>query len=446
MARIHELRQAKADMLKRADDLAAKEDDDSITEDELQELEGLTAANGDLEKLNARIAREERLMEERRSMEAVGSINEDTDEEAEDKVPATAKKEPEKFKSLGEQLQAVARAGMVGDTKGTTDSRLIWGAATGAGEAVPSEGGFLVQQDFSTTLLDLMHETGVILSRVRRIPISGNANGLKLPMVDEKSRVDGSRWGGVRGYWANEGDSVTASQPKFKSLELSLEKLMGLGYATDELLSDAVALEAVMSQAFTEEMTFKTEDAVINGTGAGQPLGILNSGAVVSIAKDSGQAAATITTTNVLQMFARLTRRSAPNAVWLVNQDTWPQLFQLTLGSGTAVVLLYRPPGVDGPNVGAPFGTLLGRPVLPVEYCATLGTVGDILLVDLMQYIMIDKGGVDAAQSMHVRFVNDEMTFRWIYRVDGQPAWSSPVTPYKGANTQSPFISLATRA
>jgi len=132
--------------------------------------------------------------------------------------------------------------------------------------------------------------------------------------------------------------------------------------------------------------------------------------------------------------------------VWLINQDILPQLWQLTLGSGTAVTLLYAPPGQGTSAQNTPFGTLLGRPVLPVEYCATLGTVGDILLVDLSQYLMIDKGGISQAASMHVRFVNDEMTFRWIYRLDGQPAWNTAVTPFKGSNTQSPYLSLATRA
>lgn len=89
---------------------------------------------------------------------------------------------------------------------------------------------------------------------------------------------------------------------------------------------------------------------------------------------------------------------------------------------------------------------LLGRPVIPVEHCATLGTPGDIILADFSQYAMADKGGVQAASSIHVRFLNDESTFRFIYRVDGQPTWKKPLTPKNGSNTYSPFIQLSTRS
>lgn len=443
MSRIKQLRQRKADLLAEAADLTAKEDDGAITEDEQTRLDAITAEGGELDKVNASISREERLMDERRSMVAAPNVNEDTEEEAADRLPAQAKKPAPSFASLGEQLQAIAKAGM--NKGGDRDARLKWAAATGANEAVPSEGGFLVQHDFSAALLDEMHEMGDVLGRTRRIPISANSNGVKLPAIDESSRVDGSRWGGVQAYWANEADTVTGSKPKFREVNLSLKKLFGLGYATEELLQDAAALESVMRQAFTEELTFKTEDAIFNGTGAGQPLGFMNSGAVITVSAESGQGAGTIQTANVLNMMSRLPRRSARNAVWLINQDVLPQLWQLTLGSGTAVVLLYQPPGVAGPNANAPFGTLLGRPVLPVEYCASLGSAGDIVLADLSQYLMIDKGGVEQASSMHVRFIYDEMTFRFIYRVDGQPAWNKPVTPKNGTATQSPFITLAAR-
>ena len=84
--------------------------------------------------------------------------------------------------------------------------------------------------------------------------------------------------------------------------------------------------------------------------------------------------------------------------------------------------------------------------MIPGEYTQTLGTQGDILLVDLSQYLLVDKGGVEAAQSMHVRFLNDEMTYRFIYRVDGQPIWNAALTPFKGTNTLSPYVTLDARA
>jgi len=84
--------------------------------------------------------------------------------------------------------------------------------------------------------------------------------------------------------------------------------------------------------------------------------------------------------------------------------------------------------------------------MLFIEQAETLGTVGDIILADLSEYMLIDKGGIKQAASIHVRFLYDEMTFRWTYRLDGQPIRNSALTPYKGSNTRSPFITLATRA
>ena len=126
-----------------------------------------------------------------------------------------------------------------------------------------------------------------------------------------------------------------------------------------------------------------------------------------------------------------------------INQDIEPQLFGLELPVGTGGVPVYLPPGGLS---ATPFATLMGRPVVPIEFASTLGTVGDIMLVDLGQYIAIDKGGIEEASSMHVQFLTDQMAFRWIYRIDGQPGWSSALTPANGSATQSPFIALATRS
>lgn len=392
------------------------------------------AIKANIDRLQDTIAAHEAMDQEDRAAKAVSDPN---------TTAANADTKPTKpvFANFGLQLQAIAQAGM--NRGGKQDDRLVWQASSGLNEATPSEGGFLVQKDFSTELLNQMHEMGEIMSRVRRIPISSNSNGIKLPALDETSRANGSRFGGVQGYWANEGDTVTASKPKFREMDLSLKKLFGIAYTTEELLADAVALNAVLSTAFAEELTFKTEDAVINGTGSGQPLGIINSGALVSVTPESGQAAATIRTENILKMWARTPIRSRKSLVWMINQDIEPQLYPLTLGSGTAVSLLYTPPGVNG-NAG-PYGLLMGRPVIPIEYSATLGTVGDILLFDPQAYVMIDKGGVSQASSMHVRFLYEEMTFRFTFRVDGQPVWNSAVTPFKGSNTISPYVALATR-
>lgn len=341
------------------------------------------------------------------------------------------------WNGMGDFLAAVRNAGKPG---GVIDPRLFKGAASGANEQINSEGGFLVGEEFVAELLKKAHDSAAIASRCRKIPIGAGKNRLRMNGVDETSRANGSRWGGVNAYWASEAATVSASKPKFKKFELDLDKLMAFCYLTDELMEDSTALEAVVREAFGEEMGFKLDDAVLAGTGAGVPLGILKSDALVTVAKENNQTATTIVHNNILKMFNRLYSRSRANAVWLINQDVEPQLETMTLAIGTGGdVSPYAKEYIER-------GTIKGRPVIPVEQCETLGTVGDIVLADLGQYVLIDKGGVKADTSMHVRFLYDEMCLRFTYRVNGAPLWEAPLTPYKGSNTVSPFVALATRS
>jgi HK97 family phage major capsid protein len=343
------------------------------------------------------------------------------------------------FPSLGEQLQAVFQHYA---SKGTnTDPRLVR-APTGAGEVDPTGGGFLVQVDYAASIFMLAHDMGELLDRVNKVPISATSNGLKIPGVDESSRANGSRWGGVSSKWAAEGVAGDESKPKFRMVEFDLKKLISKMTVTDELLNDSTALAAIAAQAFAEEVMFMTEDAIFEGTGAGQPLGVTKSPALVSVAKEAGQAAATIVKENVDKMWSRCWARSRKNAVWFINQDCEPQLNAMNGAVGTGGQLVYLPPGGIS---AAPYATLYGRPVIATEYNSALGTVGDIALADLSQYTIIDKGGVQMATSIHVAFDTDESRFRVTYRVDGKPMWHQALTPFKGTLTKSPFVAIAVR-
>jgi len=356
---------------------------------------------------------------------------------------------PAPFGSLGEQLQAVHSAAV--NKHAAPDQRLIainehyslQAAALGSGENVGADGGFLVQQDQMAPIIDRIFNAGVIASRCRTINVGPSANGVKIPLINETSRATGSRWGGVQTYWVDEGVAPTATRPKFRNTEFALKKLAAVSYATDELLADATAMDSILDQAFTEEMAFELDDTLWNGTGTGQPKGVLNLNATVSVAKETGQAASTLLAENIEKMYARLWARSMRSAVWYINQDVLPQLFQLKHEVGTGGTPVFVPPGGLSE---APFGTLLGRPIEVIEHAATLGTVGDIVLADMSQYALVRKGGIARAASIHVQFLTDQTAFRWILRVNGNTLWLSALTPYKGSNAISPFVSLDTRA
>jgi HK97 family phage major capsid protein len=347
------------------------------------------------------------------------------------------------WRSFGEFLCAVANVSI----KGEVDPRLIGpgsgvqGAASGLNATVPSEGGFLVRQDFSTMLLEKAMTESVLAPDCTPINIGEGFDGIELPYIDETSRATGSRWGGVQVYRRAEADTVTATKPKLGKLEIRLEDMMAICYLTGRSVQDAAALESIVSSAFASEFAFKIDDEIVNGTGAGQCLGLLNSPATVVQTKESGQASNTFAAGNVQQMFARLPGRNLKGAKWYINQEVWPQLFKMNQAN--------MPIFLPGFNLAsAPFGTLLGLPIVPnIEQLPGLTTKGDVLLADLRQYLLIKKGGVDAQSSMHVRFLFDEMTYRFIQRINGAPAWKTTLTPYKAtANTAiSPFVVVETR-
>jgi len=340
------------------------------------------------------------------------------------------------FKTFGEQLQAVRKACMGGGQ----DVRLK--AASGLNEADPSSGGFLVQDDFAAELIKQTHDVGILSSRCRRIPISAKANGLILNAVDESSRVNGSRWGGVQVYWTNEAEAVTASKPKFRQMKLELEKLTGVYYATEEILADTTALESIVMQAFSEEFAYKVDEAILSGAGAGQPLGILKSKSLIKQAIEAGQDPLTVIAENIMNMWNRMPARQRMGSEWFINQDVEPQMWTMSLKIGTGGVPLYVQPGGLSQ---LPYGQLFGRPVIPIEQAEALGTIGDVMLLNMKEYLLIDKGGINAAESLHVRFLQGEDTFRFVYRCDGEPLWNSTLTAAKGGTTRSPFIALDSR-
>ncbi len=347
------------------------------------------------------------------------------------------------FRHFGEFLQAVATASRSQGNR--VDERLIETRATGMSEGVPAEGGYRLQNDFATELFRRIHAASILAARTMRIPIGPGANGWEYNALDESSRVAGTRNGGVRVFRLNEGGTLTGSKAKFRRGELKLEKQIGLYYATDEQLKDDTALATVMSDLFTSEFSFEFDDEVYRGDGAGEPLGILNADALVTVAKEGGQAATTIVSENIFAMHTRLWTGSLPNAAWYINQDCWPQIFQLSVAVGTGGSLMFIEPGRIP---AAPNGSLLGLPIQPIEQASTLGTVGDIVLADMSQYMTIEKGGLEMTESIHVQFLTDETAFRFIVRNNGapRPEWNTALTPKNGSKTVSPFIALASRS
>jgi HK97 family phage major capsid protein len=316
-------------------------------------------------------------------------------------------------------------------------------AATGGFTiGTPSDGGYFLQGETAIDLMTNGFNNSVVLPRTQSRTLGAGTQYVEVMYLDETSRATGSRGGGVRVYTTAELEAMTASKTKFRKIRIEPKKLTGLYYASGEMVRNITFLGQEMRQLFGEEFAFKAQDLVINGTGAGEPLGILNAGCLVTVTKETSQAVDTIVADNILKMESRLLNEN-PGVCYLVNRETKPQLgvLSIAVGTGGQLVPMYQQQFYQGTMQAS----LNGFPCFTIEQAAALGDAGDIILADFSKYITANKGDINEAMSIHVNFIYDQDTFRFIYYFDGQPILSSAITPYKGSATVSPFVVIGAR-
>jgi HK97 family phage major capsid protein len=407
---------------------AISETGEDFTEEQQTSYDAILS---DINSLNARIDRERVLMEQEATMQGIQLPDEASFTGGAPRVENDPRRG---FNGYGEFCSIVANAG-----RGiAVDQRLLIGAAapsTFGGENVGADGGFLVPPEFSQEIWGLSLEGQSLIAMTDNTPLAGNS--MTFPS-DETTP-----WGtdGIRAYWEDEAAAATETKPKLTPNTMRLKKLVALVPVSDELMVDAAALPAYLTKKTGESIRWKSNDALVNGNGVGRPLGIANSAALVSQAKETSQTADTINWQNATNMFSRMPGEMLMTAVWLISNDAYPQLPQMTLGNNPIFL-----PASQG-AIGSPAGTLLGRPIIMTQSCQTVGDLGDIYLADFNSYRTITKaGGIETATSMHLYFDANAMAFRATFRIDGQPILSAPIDPAHGSTTLSPYVALAARA
>ncbi len=421
-----------------------------LTEDEQKQIDGF---NDEFDRVTASIASRERVKLQKVTLEASAGrktepmpvrTNAPAPEEAHtsegrSRIFAAPRADHDKrwgWRSLGEFACGVRDACLRG---GRMDQRLESRAPTTFGsEGIGADGGHAVPPDFRDAILSRIGGEASLLGRTDQLISSTNT--MQFPTDED------APWstGGITALWDGEASQATQSKPLLQQKTVQLNKLRVLVPVTDELLSDAPAMGAYLRKKAPEKMDFKITLAILNGTGVGQPLGILKSGCLVSVAKEGGQTADTIVFENIVKMWSRMYAPSRATAIWLINQDIEPQLLTMSFEGTSSSVPAYMP--ANGLSA-TPFATLMGRPVVPTQGCETLGDKGDIVLADLSQYLTATKsGGIRAETSIHLWFDYDVTAFKFVIRLAGQPWWSAAVSPRVGSNTLSPFVTLDERA
>lgn len=400
-----------------------------LSEDEVGKFDGLKAQ---LESTNAAIAREQLLIDEEKSAGVFVPDNAhitSTDNRAADPTRG--------FSSMGEFYRAVARAGM----GAAFDERLSINAAspsTYSNESSGADGGFAIPPQFSQELWRLSLGEESLLPMTANTEISGNS------MIFPKD--ESTPWGGAGAqvYWQAEASAAQQSKVNMGSQAMVLHKMLGLVPVTNELVEDGFAIGTYLSPLLADRITWKVNEAILFGTGVGQPLGALtnagNTGSPAIVqAKESGQATQTLDPKNITKMVQRLLVGELKNSIWIATPDILTPLEALTVGQ--------FPVYLPNTNLAeSPYGMLKGRPLMLSEHAAAFSSQSDLSLLSLKGYRTITKaGGIQTDTSMHLFFDADATAMRIRFRMNGMPILGAPVTPPKSGNTRSHFVTLQAR-
>ena len=297
-------------------------------------------------------------------------------------------------------------------------------------------GGFFIPTAFSPDMLKLDPESDPMGAFTTRIPMA--TTSLNLVYRVDKDRTS-SVSGGLTVSRREESQAIVASRMQVARLKLEANSLFGMAYTTEEILQDSpISFAALLAAGFSDEFTSAIIKERINGTGAGEFQGIMNSACKIAITAETDQLGGTIVLENIVNMMARCWRFG--DAIWLANQTCIPQLAKLNTAIGTGGQVMW----FQNAREGLP-AQLMGRPLIFTEYCAALGTTGDLILGNWSQYIEGIYQPLQSAESIHVRFVNHERCFKFWLRNAGHCWWDAALTPVNG-DTLSPFVVIATRS
>jgi HK97 family phage major capsid protein len=348
------------------------------------------------------------------------------------------------FPNMGEFFQAVRMASLPG--RGQFDQRLnVWQdtTTTFANETAGTDGGFLVPTDFRTALISRIMGEDSLLGRCDQIQTQSTS--VTMPVDVDEVWNDNS---GVFARWENEGGVKPESKINLDQMNIRLNKLVCLIPVSDELLEDAPAVDGYIRRKAPDKINFKVSQALLDGDGQGKPLGILKSGAKVTVPAGAAPSGS-LQFAHVAQMWGRMYGPWRNNAVWLVSPEAEAALMTMFFSTAPVATVPATPIPVYLPAnsiSGSPYATLLGRPVIPTQACQPLGTEGDIIFADFSQYLaLIRTGGIKTDVSIHVYFVQDLTAFRFVLRIGGMPWLPSPLTPRVGTFTQSAFVTLQSR-
>jgi len=383
-----------------------------------EDIEKYDALDKELDGLNAQITREERLQ--------------GLEHELDEPEPSAGQRQfaggrapgPEasrEFGDFGEFMHAVRF--------NPNDQRLNWQEASLHGEQRMdngTDGGFAVPAQFRGELLEVEQSPAAVRPRATVIPAGSPPDApVSMPALDQSDAAN--MYGGVEVDWINEGGEKPETGAKLREVTMQPQEVAAHITVTDKLLRNWQAAGALLGRLLRQAIMAAEDHKFMIGSGAGAPLGFINSGAGLTVNRETAD---DVTYTDVVGMESNLLANAQP--VWITTRRCAARMRFIKDEAGQYIW--------SGARDGLP-PTLLGYPVQIVPRMPSRGNKGDLVLVDLSYYLIKDGSGPFVAASEHVHFKNNKTVIKAFWNVDGQPWLKGPIKQENG-DTQSPFVLL----
>lgn len=307
-------------------------------------------------------------------------------------------------------------------------------------------GGYTVPTEFYAQLLRYMAEESFVRQRCTVVPMQSLE--LLVPALAQASTTPttgaSNFFSNIVFSWTPEGGTLSESEPTFRQIRLVARTLVITSYCSVQLLQDnAVALDTLLTSIFAEAVAWLYDWYLLNGTGVNQPKGVLNADATISSTRASAN---TITLVDVNKMMSRFFTGGYKNGIWITSPSCLPQILALADSTNGRLVWLNQAPNQPGPD-GGPVAqripaTIYGMPLYISEKVPSLGTAGDLMLIDPEKMLLGDRLSIQIEASPYPRFLNYQMVWRVALRWDAQP-WPSNAIALANGDTVSSFVILA---
>jgi HK97 family phage major capsid protein len=333
------------------------------------------------------------------------------------------------FENLGEMMFAVARR--------PNDSRLasLWAATDQS--TTDARGGYAIPPRFlENTLLQVGSAPSIVRPRATVLPGgSGNPDQtLQIPALDQSDHGESpsvpKTFGGVAVSWISEGAEKPQTDFKLREVTLTPYEVAASLDVNDRLLANWAACGSLVQSLFTGAMNAAEDQAFLTGNGSSKPTGFIGHASTVTVSR---QSAGSFTYNDATGMISSMLMRGG-SPIWILSQSVMPKLLQMQDPNGNYV---WQPNAREGVP-----STLLGYPIEWSERVPLLGTAGDVSLVDLSKYLILDGSGPFIGASEHVRWRENKTVFKCYKLIDGKPWLTQPFMGEDGL-TYSPFVTLS---